>query len=78
MISRYTRPEMGAIWEEQNKLQRWLDVELAALDALAKHGYIPKSIPAKVRKKAKFSVKRTKDIEKVVNHDVITLTCHVC
>ncbi len=41
MISRYTLPEMGAIWTEQNKLDKWLDVELAALDALAKYRYIP-------------------------------------
>lgn len=71
MISRYTRPEMGEIWTEKNKLQKWLDVELAALDALAKYGVIPKDVPAKVRKKARFDIGRIKEIEKVVNHDVI-------
>lgn len=71
MISRYTRPEMGEIWTEKNKLQKWLDVELAALDALAKYGVIPKDIPAKVRKKAGFDIGRIKEIERVVNHDVI-------
>lgn len=71
MISRYTRPEMGAIWTEQNKVQKWLDVELAALRALAKYGFIPKNIPAKVEKKAGFDLKRIQEIEKVVNHDVI-------
>lgn len=71
MISRYTRPEMGAIWTEQNKVQKWLDVELAALDALAHYGVIPKDIPAKVKKKAGFDLKRIDEIEKVVQHDVI-------
>lgn len=71
MISRYTRPEMGAIWTEQNKVAKWLEVELAALDALARFAYIPKDIPSKVRKKADFNLERIREIEKVVNHDVI-------
>lgn len=71
MIPRYTRPEMGSVWTEQNKVQKWLDVELAALDGLAHYGAIPKDIPAKVRKKAKFDLERVKEIEKVVQHDVI-------
>lgn len=71
MISRYTRPAMGDIWTEQNKVQKWLDVELAALDALAHYDVIPKDIPAKVRKKAAFDLKRIDEIEKVVQHDVI-------
>ncbi|MCB9800260.1 MAG: adenylosuccinate lyase [Candidatus Omnitrophica bacterium] len=71
MIERYTNPEMGKIWTEQNKVQKWLDVELRALEALALYGYIPKNIPAKVRKKAGFNLKRIHEIEKVVNHDVI-------
>ncbi len=77
MISRYTRPEMGAIWSEENKLQKWLDVEIAALYALAKHGYIPKNVPALVKKKAKFTVERTLEIEKIVNHDVIAFLTNV-
>ena len=71
MISRYTRPEMGFIWTEQNKVQKWLDVELAALDALAHYNVIPKDVPVKVRKKAGFDLDRIREIEKVVNHDVI-------
>ncbi|MDD5218347.1 MAG: adenylosuccinate lyase [Candidatus Omnitrophica bacterium] len=71
MISRYTRPEMGKVWTEENKVQKWLDVELAALDALASYGYIPKNIPGKVRRKAGFNLERIREIEKVVNHDVI-------
>ncbi len=71
MIERYTRPEMGQIWTEENKIRKWLEVELAALEALAQYGYIPKDIPAKVRKKANFSVSRIKEIERTVQHDVI-------
>ncbi len=71
MIPRYTRPEMGKIWTEQNKINKWLEVELAALDALARYGYIPQDIPGKVRKKAAFDIDRIAEIEKRVNHDVI-------
>ena len=71
MIDRYTRPEMGRIWTEENKLAKWLEVELAALDALAHYKYIPKNIPLVVRKKAKFSLSRVKKIESIVQHDVI-------
>ena len=71
MIERYTRPEMGTIWMEENKLRKWLDVELVALDALAKYGYIPKSVPPAVRKKAKFDIRAVKEIEESVKHDVI-------
>jgi len=71
MIDRYTRPEMGRIWTEENKLSKWLEVELAALEALAHYNYIPKHIPAKVRSKAKFNLSRIKEIESMVQHDVI-------
>lgn len=71
MIPRYTRPEMGAVWTEENKVQKWLEVELAALEALARYGYIPKGIPAVIRRKARFDLKRIQEIEKVVQHDVI-------
>ena len=71
MIERYTRPEMGRIWTEESKLAKWLEVELAALEALAYYNYIPKNIPAKVRAKAKFNLERVKKIESTVQHDVI-------
>jgi len=77
MIERYTRPEMGRIWTEQSKLDKWLQVELAVLEALAQYNYIPKDIPKKVRAKAKFSLKRVKEIESVVNHDVIAFLTNV-
>lgn len=71
MISRYTRPEMAKVWTEENKIKKWLEVELTALDALARYGYIPKDVPAKVRTKAGFNIERIREIEKVVQHDVI-------
>ena len=77
MISRYTRPEMAKVWTEENKLQKWLEVELAALEGLARYGYIPKDVPAKVRVRAKFDVERVREIEKVVNHDVIAFLTNV-
>lgn len=77
MIPRYTRPEMAKVWTEENKLQKWLEVELAALDGLARYGYIPKEIPAKVRPRAKFDVARVKEIEKITNHDVIAFLTSV-
>lgn len=77
MISRYSRQEMANVWTEENKLQKWLEVELAALEGLARYGYIPKNVPAKVRARAKFNVARVKEIEKVVNHDVIAFLTNV-
>ena len=77
MIPRYTRPEMAKVWTEENKLQKWLDVELVALDGLARYGYIPRDIPSKVRAKAKFNIQRVKEIEKVTNHDVIAFLTNV-
>lgn len=77
MIPRYTRPEIGAVWTDETKYRKWLDVELAALDALAKYGYIPRGIPSRVRKKARFSVKRILEIEETVQHDVIAFLTNV-
>jgi len=71
MIERYTRPEMGRIWSEESKLEKWLQVEIAALEALAHYRYIPKDIPTQIRKKANFNIKRIHEIEKTVQHDVI-------
>ena len=62
---------MGRIWSEENKIRTWLEVELRALEALARYRHIPKGIPAKVRARARFSVKRIREIESKVQHDVI-------
>ncbi len=77
MIPRYSRPEMARIWEPENKFQKWLDVEIAACEAWAKLGEIPKKSLATIRKKAKFSVKRIDKIELTVKHDVIAFLTSV-
>ena len=77
MITRYTRPTMGRIWEDQNKYQRWLDVELAVTETLAAEGIIPKDAAAEILSKANFSVDRVNQIEAEVKHDVIAFTTSV-
>ena len=77
MISRYTRPEMGAIWSDQNKFQKWLEVEIATAEAEAEAGMIPKSAALAIRRKGGFSVQRILEIEKEVKHDVIAFTTNV-
>ncbi len=71
MISRYSRKELTQIWSEENKYKIWLDVEIAAAQAMEKLGYIPKGVSATVKKKGKINVKRIHVIESKVKHDVI-------
>lgn len=77
MIERYTLPEMGAIWSEENKYRQWLEVEIAVCEAWARLGQIPKSSLQNIKKKANFNVKRIEEIEKVVKHDVIAFLTSV-
>src|SRR2546428_14165311 len=77
MIPRYTRPKMGRIWEDHNRYQRWLDVELTVTDTLAAEGIVPKDAAAEIRAKAGFSVDRINEIEAEVKHDVIAFTTSV-
>ncbi len=77
MIERYTRPEMGAIWTEKNKYQKWLDVELAVCEAWSDLGQIPPQALRRIKKKADFSAQRIEEIEKVVKHDVIAFLASV-
>jgi len=74
MIDRYTRPEMGAIWTEENKFHAWLEVEILACEAWAELGEIPKEDVQKIREKATFSVERIKEIEEETRHDVVAFT----
>lgn len=74
MIERYTRPEMGAIWTEQNKYQAWLEVEILACEAWAEIGDIPKEDVAKIRENASFDVDRILEIEQDTRHDVVAFT----
>jgi adenylosuccinate lyase len=77
MIARYTRPEMGRIWSDQNKFQQWLEVELAASEALASLGVVPAEAVQLLRTYAGFDVARILEIEKEVKHDVIAFTTAV-
>ncbi len=77
MIERYTLPEMGAVWSEENKYRQWLKVELAVCEAWARLGKIPKKSLESIKKKASFSVERIEEIEKVVKHDVIAFLTSV-
>ncbi|MBA2505478.1 MAG: adenylosuccinate lyase [Thermoleophilaceae bacterium] len=70
MIERYTRPEIGAVWSEQRKLDTWLAVELAVVDALADAGVVPADDAVAVRDHAGFTVDAVKEREKVTDHDV--------
>ncbi|WP_240376065.1 adenylosuccinate lyase [Bacillus piscicola] len=74
MIERYTRPEMGAIWTEENRFNAWLEVEIAACEAWAELGEIPKEDVAKIRENAHFDVERIKEIEAETRHDVVAFT----
>ena len=71
MIERYSRKEIKKIWDEKNKYQIWLDIEIAAAQAMEKLKIIPKGVSVKVRKKAVINVDRIHDIEDKVHHDVI-------
>lgn len=74
MIERYTRPEMGAIWTEENRFQAWLEVEILACEAWAELGVIPKEDVQKLRENASFDINRIKEIEEETRHDVVAFT----
>jgi adenylosuccinate lyase len=77
LISRYTRAEIGAVWSENNKYRQWLEVELAASEALAELGIVPANDARLLRQHAAFDPARIAEIEKVVRHDVIAFTSAV-
>ena len=70
MIDRYTRPEIGAVWTDERRMQGWLEVELAATDAWAAQGRVPAEAAAACRERAQFTVEAVKKRERVTNHDV--------
>jgi adenylosuccinate lyase len=77
MIPRYTHPEMGAIWSDQRRYETWLEVELAATDAMADAGLVPREAAAELRAKAGFDPRRIEEIEAITQHDVIAFTTAV-
>ncbi|MFB4214045.1 adenylosuccinate lyase [Shouchella sp. 1P09AA] len=74
MIERYTRPEMGAIWTDENRYQAWLEVEIVACEAWAELGEIPEEDVKKIRENASFDVNRILEIEEETRHDVVAFT----
>ncbi|MBO2531577.1 MAG: adenylosuccinate lyase [Thermoactinomycetaceae bacterium] len=74
MIERYTRPEMGEIWTEENRFRAWLKVEILACEAWAELGVIPREDVEKIRKNARIDVARIHEIERETRHDVVAFT----
>lgn len=77
MIERYTLPEIGDIWSEENKLRNWLKIEIAACEAWAGLGKIPLEAVEIIKEKAGFDIQRVKEIEAEVHHDVIAFLTNV-
>ena len=71
MIPRYTRPEMGRIWTDENKFKKWLHIELLTCEALAEMGEIPLEALKEIKEKAQFDIERVTELEKVIKHDVV-------
>ncbi|RPH89851.1 MAG: adenylosuccinate lyase, partial [Desulfobacteraceae bacterium] len=77
MIPRYTRPIMEKLWSQETRYQKWLEVEIAACEALSREGHIPAKDLAAIKKKARFSVERIDELEQVTRHDVIAFLTNV-
>lgn len=71
MIGRYTTPEMGKIWNDENKYSKWMEIETLACEAMAELGQIPKEAALQIREKAGFDIERIYQVEEVTKHDVI-------
>ena len=77
MIPRYTGVDMGRVWSDQRKYETWLQVELAAVDAMARAGIVPVEAAQELRARAGFDIRRIEEIEQVTQHDVIAFTTAV-
>jgi adenylosuccinate lyase len=77
MIARYTHPDMGAIWSDARRYETWLQVELAATDALVASGLVPAADARTLRERASFDIARIEEIERTTQHDVIAFTTAV-
>jgi adenylosuccinate lyase len=76
MIDRYTLPEMGRIWSDENRFAKWLEIEILAAEAMAELGQVPREAVRIIRERARFDVGRIREIEQTTRHDVIAfLTC---
>ena len=74
MLERYTRPEMGKIWSDENKYAAWLKVEIAATNAWSEIGEVPREDAAKIAQNARFTPERVAELEQVTHHDVVAFT----
>jgi adenylosuccinate lyase len=77
MIERYTLPEMGAVWSQENRLRQWLLVEIKACEAMAELGLVPRDALRVIQERARFDVKRVAEIEETTRHDVIAFLTNV-
>ena len=77
MIKRYTHPEMGRIWSDQRKYETWLQVEIAAVDAMARAEIVPAEAARDIRERAAFEIARIEEIEQITQHDVVAFTTAV-
>src|SRR5918993_3484184 len=77
MIRRYTHPEMGRIWSDQRRYETWLQVEIAAAEAMARAGIVPAEAARDIRDRGAFDIARIEEIEQVTQHDVIAFTTSV-
>ena len=77
MIARYTHPEMGRLWSDERRFQTWLEVEIAAAEAMAEAGIVPAEAAREIRERGAVDVKRIDEIEAVTRHDVIAFTTSV-
>jgi adenylosuccinate lyase len=77
MIERYTNPEMGRIWSDQRRYETWLQVETAAVEAMARAGIVPADAARDIRDKGGFNIQEIEEIERVTQHDVIAFTTSV-
>lgn len=77
MIPRYTLPEMGKIWSDENKYSIWLEIEILACEAMANLGMIPYEAVENIKNKARFNVKRIAELEEITKHDVIAFLTNV-
>jgi len=71
LIDRYTRPQMGRIWSEEYKFQKWLEIEILACEARAQLGEIPPEAVERIKRKAKFQLDRIQELERITHHDVV-------
>ena len=74
MLERYTRPEMGKIWSDENKYEAWLKVEIAATNAWSELGEVSQEDAAKIAQNASFTPKRVAELEQITHHDVVAFT----